>query len=47
MTEYYIDNEAYNAAVNAMAEKTRLDQDQVKTILGENGNVWPMSIMPN
>ena len=43
MTEHYIKNEAYNAAVNAIAAMTHLDPDDIKIALGEF-NVWPESV---
>lgn len=43
MTEHYIENEAYLAAVNAIARRWNLDVDDVKIALGEGGNFWPMS----
>ena len=44
MTEHFIENEAYTAAVNAIARRWNLDPDDVKTAMGEGGNVWPESI---
>jgi hypothetical protein len=44
MIEHYIENEAYLAAVNAIARRWNLDVDDVKIALGEEGNVWPESI---
>jgi hypothetical protein len=41
MAEHYIDDEAYLAAVNAIARRWKLDPDDVKAALGEGGNVWP------
>ena len=44
MTEHYIENEAYDAAVNAIAARTHLDPDEIKIALGEHGDIWPESI---
>jgi hypothetical protein len=44
MTEYYTENEAYNAAVNAIAARTLIDPDEIKIALGEHGNIWLASI---
>jgi hypothetical protein len=44
MTEHYVGNEAYNAAVNAIAAMTLIDPDDIKVALGEHGNIWPMSV---
>jgi hypothetical protein len=44
LTEHYVENEAYNAAVNAIAAMTQLDPDEIKIALGEEGTVWPQSI---
>jgi hypothetical protein len=46
MTEHYVENEAYNAAVNAIAAITLIDPDDIKVALGEHGNIWPISIVP-
>jgi hypothetical protein len=39
----YIPNENYNAAVHALAAEG-LTPDDIKTALGEFGNIWPESI---
>jgi hypothetical protein len=44
MTEHYIENEAYNATIHAIAAMTHLGPDEIKIALREHGNVWPMSI---
>lgn len=44
MAETFIPTEQYRAAVNAIAAKTNLDPDEIKTALGEQGDIWPMSI---
>ena len=44
MTEHYIDNEAYNAAVNPIAALTQICPDEIKIALGEHRNIWPESI---
>lgn len=44
MTEHYVETEQYRAAVNAIATMTHLDPDEIKTALGEEGNIWPNSI---
>jgi hypothetical protein len=44
MTEHYVENEAYNAAVNAIAARTGLAPDEIKIALGEHANIWPESI---
>ena len=41
MTEHYVETEAYNAAVNAIAAMTLLDPNEIKIALGEEGNIWP------
>jgi hypothetical protein len=45
MTEHYIQDEAYLAAVNAIALRWNLDPDDVKIAMGEGGNVWPASML--
>ena len=42
--EHYIENEAYLAAVQAVARRWNLDVDNVKIALGEVGNVWADTI---
>jgi hypothetical protein len=44
MAEHYIDDEAYLAAVNAVARRWNLDPDDVKIAMGEGGNVWADTI---
>ena len=44
MAEIYIPTEQYRAAVNAIAAMTNTDPDEIKIALGEEGNIWPMSI---
>jgi hypothetical protein len=44
MLEIYIPTEQYRAAVNAIAAITGIDTDDIKTALGEEGNIWPLSI---
>lgn len=44
MVEIYVETKNYRAAVNAIAEKTGLDPDEIKIALGEEGNIWPISI---
>lgn len=46
MAEIYIPTEQYRAAVNAIAAITSIDTDEVKIALGEEANIWPMSIHP-
>jgi hypothetical protein len=44
MTEIYLPNDQYRAAVNAIAAATGVDTDAIKTALGEEANIWPASI---
>ena len=44
MTEIYIPNEQYRAAVNAIVAMTNTDPDEFKIALGEEGNIWPASV---
>ena len=44
MAETFIPTKQYNAAVAAFAAAMGLDTDDVKITLGEDFNVWPMSI---
>jgi hypothetical protein len=44
MAEIYIPTEQYRAAANAIAALTGIDNDDVKIILGEEGNIWLESI---
>jgi hypothetical protein len=44
MPEVYLPTEQYRAAVAAFAAAMGLDTDAVKITLGEDFNVWPMSI---
>ena len=47
MAEMYIPTEQYRAAVEAIADLTGIDSDEIKITLGEVGNIWPMSIQSN
>ena len=44
MAEIYIPTEQYRAAVNAIAVLTLTDPDEIKIVLGEHGNIWPLSV---
>ena len=44
MAEIYVPTEQYRAAVNAIAALTSIDPDEIKIALGEDGNIWPISI---
>ena len=44
MAEIYVETENYGAAVDAIAAMTGRDPDDIKTALGEAGNIWPESI---
>ena len=44
MTEIYLPTKQYRAAVNAFAAELGIDSDLVKITLGEEFNIWPMSI---
>ena len=44
MAEIYVPTENYRRAVDAIAAMTGVDPDEIKIALGEEGNIWPMSI---
>lgn len=44
MTEIYLPIENYRRAVDAIAAMTGVDPDEIKIALGEEGDIWPMSI---
>jgi hypothetical protein len=47
MAETFIPTLEYRRAVAAFAAAMGLDKDAVKSTLGEEFNVWPMSIKRN
>jgi len=44
MAEIYIPTENYRRAVDAIASMTGVDPDEIKIALGEQANVWPVTI---
>jgi hypothetical protein len=44
MAEIYVPTEQYRRAVDAIAQMTGIDPDEIKIALGEEGNIWPETI---